>query len=72
MIGLYVNRENVVPDFDIEDNLSLSSTALIAGVDEVGRGPLAGPVTAAAIVLHRAKSPYRVLSKINDSIFWMR
>ena len=24
----------------------------IAGVDEVGRGPLAGPVVAAAVVLH--------------------
>lgn len=28
-----------------------SSTALIAGVDEVGRGPLAGPVVAAAVIL---------------------
>ncbi|WP_066552202.1 ribonuclease HII [Croceicoccus bisphenolivorans] len=27
------------------------STALIAGVDEAGRGPLAGPVVAAAVVL---------------------
>ena len=25
--------------------------AIIAGVDEVGRGPLAGPVVAAAVVL---------------------
>jgi len=24
----------------------------VAGVDEVGRGPLAGPVVAAAVVLH--------------------
>jgi ribonuclease HII len=28
-----------------------SSTMLIAGVDEVGRGPLAGPITGAAVVL---------------------
>ena len=28
---------------------------LIAGVDEVGRGPLAGPVTAAAVILDPAK-----------------
>lgn len=27
-------------------------TVLIAGVDEVGRGPLAGPVVAAAVILH--------------------
>ena len=26
---------------------------LIAGVDEVGRGPLAGPVVAAAVILNR-------------------
>ena len=29
----------------------------MAGVDEVGRGPLAGPVTAAAVVLDRARLP---------------
>lgn len=29
----------------------LSATGLIAGVDEVGRGPLAGPVVAAAVIL---------------------
>ena len=31
--------------------------ALIAGVDEVGRGPLAGPVTAAAVMLDPADVP---------------
>jgi ribonuclease HII len=36
---------------------------LIAGVDEVGRGPLAGPVVAAAVVLPRAYSN----SEIRDS-----
>jgi ribonuclease HII len=29
----------------------MSKTLLIAGVDEAGRGPLAGPVTAAAVIL---------------------
>ena len=28
---------------------------LIAGVDEVGRGPLAGPVIAAAVILDETK-----------------
>ncbi len=32
----------------------VSARALIAGVDEVGRGPLAGPVVAAAVILGRA------------------
>lgn len=31
----------------------LSTSEIIAGVDEVGRGPLAGPVVAAAVILHR-------------------
>ena len=29
----------------------LKGLSLIAGVDEVGRGPLAGPVVAAAVIL---------------------
>ena len=35
----------------------------VAGVDEVGRGPLAGPVFAAAVVLH----PERPISGLRDS-----
>jgi ribonuclease HII len=31
----------------------LDEAALIAGIDEVGRGPLAGPVVAAAVILKR-------------------
>ncbi len=34
-----------------ERQLRASGTALVAGVDEVGRGPLAGPVVAAAVIL---------------------
>ena len=37
--------------------------AALAGVDEVGRGPLAGPVVAAAVVL----DPYAVPDGLNDS-----
>jgi ribonuclease HII len=33
--------------------VSLKGARLIAGVDEVGRGPLAGPVVAAAVILSR-------------------
>ena len=33
--------------------VSLKGARLIAGVDEVGRGPLAGPVVAAAVILPR-------------------
>ena len=34
-----------------EEALLETGVSLIAGVDEVGRGPLAGPVTAAAVIL---------------------
>lgn len=37
--------------------------SLIAGVDEAGRGPLAGPVAAAAVILH----PERTIHGLADS-----
>lgn len=50
-----------------DDSLELAARARghlrIAGVDEVGRGPLAGPVTAAAVVLNLATLP----AGLNDS-----
>jgi ribonuclease HII len=49
--------------FDIELRLAASGLVPAAGVDEVGRGPLAGPVTAAAVVLDLACVP----DGINDS-----
>ncbi len=39
------------------------ATGLIAGVDEVGRGPLAGPVVAAAVIL----DDDRLIRGLNDS-----
>ncbi len=39
------------PDFSFETAALDRGAARVAGVDEVGRGPLAGPVTAAAVVL---------------------
>ncbi len=36
---------------DIESNLRRSGCTMICGVDEAGRGPLAGPVIAAAVIL---------------------
>lgn len=51
------------PTFDIEDKLS----GLICGIDEVGRGPLAGPVVAAAVILHRDRIPAEICDQINDS-----
>jgi ribonuclease HII len=56
-----------MPDFSIEEGLGLPFAANIAGVDEVGRGPLAGPVTAAALVLDRVRCPAKLLAEIDDS-----
>jgi len=51
------------PGFDIELDAIAGGARRIAGVDEVGRGPLAGPVTAAAVVL----DPRRIPEGLNDS-----
>lgn len=40
-----------------------SSTHLVAGVDEAGRGPLAGPVVVAAVILH----PELTIAGLDDS-----
>ena len=51
------------PNFLIEKDLMESGYSIIAGVDEVGRGPLAGPVTAAAVIL----DPLNIPENLNDS-----
>jgi ribonuclease HII len=52
-----------MPTFDLES----SHAGLVVGVDEVGRGPLAGPVVAAAVVFHTYDVSIQVLSLIKDS-----
>lgn len=53
-----------MPDFSIEDQYQ----GRIAGIDEVGRGPLAGPVVAAAVILPRDdRLPVALLNELNDS-----
>ena len=51
------------PDYAIERGLIAAGRRLIAGIDEAGRGPLAGPVVAAAVILDGAKIP----AGLNDS-----
>lgn len=46
-----------------EKRLSNSGYSVIAGVDEAGRGPLAGPVVAGAVIC----KTFRFTSEINDS-----
>ncbi len=40
-----------MPDLSIEKEIALKGYKYICGVDEAGRGPLAGPVCAAAVIL---------------------
>lgn len=41
------------PGWEIEDALRAEGYDIVCGVDEAGRGPLAGPVCAAAVILPR-------------------
>jgi len=58
-----VSTEQSVPDFAHEARLRARGFELVAGVDEVGRGPLAGPVVAAAVIL----DPDHLPDGLNDS-----
>jgi ribonuclease HII len=51
------------PDFTHEQMLLDRGAKLVAGVDEAGRGPLAGPVVVAAVRL----DPQRIPEGLNDS-----
>jgi len=52
------------PDFAFED---ACGGGPCCGLDEVGRGPLAGPVVAAAVLIDRARIPEDVVARIDDS-----
>lgn len=52
-----------LPDYEFEQQLHDTGHKLIAGIDEVGRGPWAGPVTAAAVIL----DPKNIPSGLDDS-----
>jgi ribonuclease HII len=45
------------PDYRFEDEAHARGALSVAGVDEVGRGPLAGPVFAAAVILRAGRIP---------------
>ncbi|MBQ9168727.1 MAG: ribonuclease HII [Oscillospiraceae bacterium] len=49
--------------WEIEDGLYAQGITTICGVDEAGRGPLAGPVCAAAVIL----PPHLEIARLNDS-----
>jgi ribonuclease HII len=56
-----------MPTFRYEIQLGRKSGAVICGVDEAGRGPLAGPVVACAAILPLAGISTRLLGALDDS-----
>ncbi|MDD4698922.1 MAG: ribonuclease HII [Oscillospiraceae bacterium] len=52
-----------MPDFEFENMFTAQGYKFICGVDEAGRGPLAGPVCAAAVILPNDC----VIQGLNDS-----
>jgi ribonuclease HII len=55
------------PDLSLETGLWGAGIDYIAGIDEVGRGALAGPVAAAALILPRDESLLERLRGVRDS-----
>lgn len=63
MAKLSTLAQKTMPDFHLETRAFEHGARVVAGVDEVGRGPLAGPVMAAAVIL----DPMRIPEGLNDS-----
>jgi ribonuclease HII len=55
-----------LPNLKHEEELFQQGHSFVAGVDEAGRGPLAGPVVAGAVVLPTAFA-HEFLGQLNDS-----
>jgi ribonuclease HII len=54
----------VIPDISLEVSLWQKGYLHVAGVDEAGKGPLAGPVTAGAVMIHHAE---QIVATVRDS-----
>lgn len=57
--------EPLIPTRERELALRAAGARIVAGIDEVGRGPLAGPVVVAAVVLPEEDPPW--LTALRDS-----
>lgn len=52
-----------MPTFSMER----AAGGVVAGIDEAGRGPLAGPVVAAAVIFPRCRAPRALVRDLDDS-----
>ncbi|MBX7243983.1 MAG: ribonuclease HII [Candidatus Sumerlaeaceae bacterium] len=57
------HRKESIDLYDIEEGLRANGYARVAGLDEAGRGPLAGPVCAAAVIFPQGTR----IDGVNDS-----
>lgn len=60
---ILLEQQRIQSLYDYEQSFYEEGKILVAGVDEVGRGPIAGPVTVAAVIL----PPLLILPGLNDS-----
>ena len=66
MLGAMAKADSIPlppPDLAFEKRAVRRGATIVAGVDEAGRGPLAGPVVVAAVILNRRRVP----EGLNDS-----
>lgn len=66
LIGMAADSPDIVvevPDLKFERRAIRRGASVVAGVDEAGRGPLAGPVVVSAVVLNHKRVP----KGLNDS-----
>jgi ribonuclease HII len=56
-----------LPDFEFEKKYHAQGFNRIVGIDEAGRGPWAGPVVAAAVILNPKNTNDALLAELDDS-----
>ncbi|WP_420548903.1 ribonuclease HII [Curvivirga sp.] len=56
-----------MPDFSLEQAFQKEGYQLVAGVDEVGRGPWAGPVVTCAVIIDQKTFPKELFDQLDDS-----
>ncbi len=56
-----------MPHFELETSLGATTGQVVAGIDEVGRGPLAGPVVAGAVCFPGGAVPSDLAERLDDS-----